>query len=48
MTELADLYRELGFSVKISPSAPDRDAVCRKCFENALDRLSALYTKKKQ
>ncbi|MCG8637635.1 MAG: hypothetical protein MI863_27660 [Desulfobacterales bacterium] len=43
---MVELYRELGFAVKLAPLSRISDAGCRKCLDHNPKRFKALYTKK--
>ena len=52
LSEIVELYRELGFEVRLEPLAPDdpscRETGCKVCFEDpeALAPLKVVYTRR--
>jgi hypothetical protein len=46
MSELAELYRELGFEVKILPVAPEDLDHCTKCLEEDWARFKTIFTRR--
>lgn len=46
LSEVADMYRELGFMVRIEPFyAGGCDTCCQPCFENPLTPVKVVYVK---
>jgi len=45
--EVADMYREIGFEVILSPFVSDNcDGCCTTCFGGPADQTMVVYTKK--
>lgn len=47
LSELVELYKLLGFEVKIEP-VTKKEMECMKCIETNLDRYKTIYTRQKR
>ena len=46
LTEIAEMYRSLGYEVRLEPFEPAPDAeACRTCFEADPERFRVIYTR---
>jgi len=46
LSELAELYKELGFQVYMHPFNPDEETGCAECLKCAPEKYQTLYTRK--
>ncbi len=46
LTELIQMYEELGFIVRTEPFHPESETGCRECMRNHPDTYKVVYTKK--
>ncbi|MCP4021776.1 MAG: hypothetical protein GY729_08030 [Desulfobacteraceae bacterium] len=46
LTEIAKMYKELGFEVKIKSFKPEHVPGCRECMKSSGDKFKVLFTKK--
>jgi len=48
LSEIIEEYESLGFEVHLEPiKLEDLDKECRTCYQNQLDKLKTVYTRKK-
>ena len=47
LSEIAELYRELGFEVHIEPFVLDDDTECAECMRAQPEKYMTIYTRKK-
>lgn len=47
LSELAHMYRELGFEVRLEPFAPGESTECSQCMHGSADGYRTVYTRKK-
>ncbi len=45
LTEMAELYGELGFEVHLEPFSPGDEPRCAECMKEAPGRFSTIYTR---
>ena len=48
LTEMIEVYEELGFEVRVEPFEPDGQAECEACMAQHPERFKTIYTRKKQ
>jgi hypothetical protein len=48
LSEVAEMYRETGFEVRIAPFDPDREAGCTRCMQASAERYKTIYTRRLQ
>jgi hypothetical protein len=46
LTEVLNMYEEIGFMVKIEPYSPDIEVLCNECVKQNPEKYKVLYTKK--
>lgn len=48
LSEICEMYKELGFDVLVFPYEPDYDGLCNQCFDSNFDskKFKVVYTKK--
>lgn len=46
LSEVAEMYRELGFDVRIEPIRFCDEGVCRECFKDSKVPISVVYVRK--
>ena len=47
LSELVDMYREIGFEVHLEPFDPLREPGCTRCMQESAERFQTIYTRKK-
>jgi hypothetical protein len=47
LSELVDMYREIGFEVHLEPFDPLQEPGCTGCLEASPERYRTIYTRKK-
>jgi hypothetical protein len=47
LSEVIDMYKELGFEVRLEPFAPNNKTECTECMRGSAKRYKAVYTRKK-
>ena len=47
LSEQVELFRELGFEIRIEPFDPTRCGGCIECFKESANSLSILYVRRK-
>ena len=47
LTEIAQIYKDLGFEVHLEPFDPDTEPGCVECMRCTPDRYKTIYTRKK-
>jgi hypothetical protein len=47
LSEMADLYKDIGLEVHLEPFHPDEEPGCTSCMATAPDRYKTIYTRKK-
>jgi len=47
LSEIADLYRDIGLEVHVEPFHPDEEPGCTGCLAAMPDRYKTIYTRKK-
>ena len=45
LTELVDMYKELGFEVHLEPFDPDEEEGCMTCMDQEPERYKVIYTR---
>jgi len=48
LSEMADMYREIGFEVHLEPFHPEEEKGCAGCLAAFPDRYKTLYTRKRE
>ncbi|MFX0113328.1 MAG: hypothetical protein ACFFB3_02150 [Candidatus Hodarchaeota archaeon] len=49
LSEAVELYKSLGFEVKLEPAQPgDLGANCSVCYSDICDKFTMIYTRKKE
>ena len=48
LSEVAEMYREIGFEVRIEPFDPDRETGCTECMKASAEKYKTIYTRKLQ
>ena len=48
LSEVAEMYRETGFEVRIEPFDPGRESGCTECMKAAAEKYKTIYTRKLQ
>ena len=46
LTEMVELYRELGFEVRVEPFAPEPDTDCTDCMRAEPERFRTIFTRR--
>jgi len=46
LSEVAEMYREIGFEVRIEPFDPDRETGCSECMKASAEKFKTLYTRR--
>jgi hypothetical protein len=46
LSEVAEMYRETGFEVRIEPFDPDRETGCTECMKASAEKYKTLYTRR--
>ena len=47
LSEMADMYREIGLEVCLEPFDPDEEPGCTDCMASMPERYKTIYTRKK-
>ncbi len=45
LTEVVEMYRELGFEVHLEPFKPDEEDGCTTCMDQEPERYKVIYTR---
>ncbi len=45
LTEVVEMYRELGFEVHLEPFNPDEEDGCTTCMDQEPERYKVIYTR---
>ena len=48
LSEVADMYREIGFEVRIEPFDPDKESGCTECMKASAEKYKTIYTRRLQ
>jgi hypothetical protein len=48
LSEMIDMYRELGFEVRLEPFDPLQEAGCTDCMQASPERYQTIYTRKNE
>ncbi len=48
LSEVAEMYREIGFEVRIEPFDPDRESGCTECMRTSAEKFKTIYTRRLQ
>ena len=48
LSEVAEMYRETGFEVRIEPFDPDRESGCSECMTASAEKYKTIYTRRRQ
>lgn len=48
LSEMVEVYQDLGFEVRLEPFATDGQAECEACMAQQPDRFKTIFTRKKQ
>ncbi|MFH0998994.1 MAG: hypothetical protein V1844_26410 [Pseudomonadota bacterium] len=46
LSEVAEMYREIGFEVRIEPFDPDRESGCTECMKASTEKYKTIYTRR--
>jgi hypothetical protein len=46
LTEMVEMYKEIGFNVHLEPFNPDEEPGCAECMKIAPETYKTIYTKK--
>jgi len=46
LSEVAELYREIGFEVRIEPFDPDRESGCTECMKASAEKFQTIYIRR--
>jgi hypothetical protein len=47
LSELADMYQEIGYQVHLEPFHPEEEPGCTECMKLQADRYKTIYIRKK-
>ena len=47
LSEIAEMYREMGYDVHIEPFNPDDEPECSECMKAQPDRYKTIYIRKR-
>jgi len=47
LSEMADIYREIGLEVHLEPFHPDQEPGCTDCMASMPEKYKTIYTRKK-
>jgi len=47
LSELVELYEELGFEVKVETISAEKCSGCTECFEGSTEPMKVIYTREK-
>ena len=48
LSEVAEMYRETGFEVRIEPFDPDGESGCTECMQASTEKYKTIYTRRLQ
>jgi hypothetical protein len=48
LSEVAEMYRETGFEVRIEPFDPGRESGCTECMKASAEKYKTIYTRRLQ
>jgi len=48
LSELVEMYREIGFEVHLDPFGCEQGTDCRECMRQAPEKYKILYTRRKE
>ena len=48
LSEVAEMYREIGFEVRIEPFDPERESGCTECMKASAEKYKTIYTRRLQ
>jgi len=46
LSEVAEMYREIGFEVRIEPFDPDKESGCTECMKASAEKYKTIYTRR--
>ncbi len=46
LSEVAEMYRETGFEVRIAPFDPERESGCTECLKASAKQYKTIYTRR--
>ena len=46
LSEVAEMYRETGFEVRLAPFDPDRESGCTECMKASAEKFKTIYTRR--
>ncbi len=46
LSELAEMYKDIGYDVHLEPFHPEEEPGCTECMKNQADRLKTIYIRK--
>ncbi len=47
LSEMAEMYKEIGFEVHLEPFNPDEELGCSECMKISAERYKTIYTREK-
>jgi hypothetical protein len=47
LSEVVEMYREIGFDVRIAPFDPDSESGCMECMQSSAERYQTIYTRRR-
>ncbi len=47
LSELVEMYQEIGMDVHLEPFHPDEESECTECMKMAVEKYKTIYTQKK-
>ena len=47
LSELIEMYKEIGFEVRLEPFDPEQEPECTECMKVSPGRYQTIYTRKK-
>ncbi len=48
LSEVAEMYEEMGYEVVLEPFDPEREDGCSECMKATPDKYKVIYTRKKE
>ena len=48
LSELVEIYEEMGFEVLLEPVHPEEETGCTECMKMDIDRYKTIYVRKKE
>ena len=48
LSDVAEMYRETGFEVRIEPFDPDKESGCTECMQASAEKYKTIYTRRLQ